>query len=246
MFKYKIVIEYDGTRFYGWQVQKNLSTIQGEIESALWQLTKKNITIYSASRTDSGVHALGQVAHFQLQKLYKTNEIQGALNHYLKDKQIVVINTKIVSPEFNARFSNKKKQYIYKIINRSSPLTLDSNRAWHIRSTLNISLMKEASQYLIGTFDFTSFRAARCQSKSPIKTLSNIEVIKKDNEISIIFDGTSFLYKQIRIIVGTLRDFGIKRNLPSYMKYILRGKNRKLSGETAPSCGLYLNKIFYN
>ena len=245
MFKYKIVIEYDGTQFSGWQNQKNTITVQGEIEKALFCLTKQNIKIYGASRTDSGVHAFGQVAHFELNKLYTMNEIQNAINYYLKPNKISIINTERVSDTFHSRFSTKTKQYIYKIINRNSPLTLQKNRAWHIIPTLNLNNIQIASKYLIGTLDFTSFRSTGCQSYSAIKTIESIEFTQNNEEISIIFNARSFLYNQIRIIVGTFKYFGTKKIEPSYMKSIINGKNRKLAGETAPSYGLYLNKIFF-
>ena len=245
MSKYKIIIEHDGTNFHGWQSQKNLKTIQGEIERALFNLTKNNVNIYGASRTDAGVHAFGQVAHFQLDKLYETNEVKNAINHYLKPEKISIIEIEKVGMEFHSRFSNKTKQYIYKIINRKAPLALQKNRAWHIIPNLNINAMQEASKYLIGTFDFTSFRSTGCQSNSAIKTIDTIEIIKTNDEISIIFSAQSFLYNQIRIMVGTLKDFGIKKICPSYMKVIIDGKNRKLASETAPGYGLYLNKILY-
>lgn len=246
MLKYKIIIEYEGTNYHGWQNQKKLKTVQGEIENALFKLTQKKIHIYGASRTDVGVHAFGQVAHFQLEKYYELHEIQSAINYYLKLEKISIINIEKVSPDFHARFSNKTKQYVYKIINRKSPLTLYKSYAWHIMTPLNIENMLKASQYLIGTFNFTSFRASGCQSNSPVKTINSIKFEKEYDTISIIFNAKSFLYKQIRIIMGTLKDFGAKEICPSYMLKIIEAKNRRYAGNTAPSCGLYLDKIFYS
>ena len=245
LLRYKVVIEYDGTQFSGWQNQKNVMTVQGEIEKALFCFTRRNIKIYGASRTDAGVHALGQVAHFELNKLYDINKIQSAVNYYLKPNKISIVNIEKVSDTFHARFSNKTKQYVYKIINRNAPLTLEKNRAWHIVPHLNLNNIKTASQYLIGTFDFTSFRSTGCQSHSAIKTINSIKIIQKDAEISIIFNAKSFLYNQIRIIVGTFKYFGLNKIKPSYMQSIINAKNRNLAGETAPSYGLYLAKIFF-
>jgi tRNA pseudouridine38-40 synthase len=245
LLKYKIVVEYEGTNYHGWQNQKDLKTVQGEIEYAIFKFTKKTITVYGASRTDAGVHAYGQVAHFQLEKYYETHEIQNAINYYLKPQKITIIKIEKVGDDFHARFSNKSKQYVYKIINRKSPLTLHKDRAWHVMPPLNIANIITASQYLVGTFDFTSFRSAGCQANSPLKTINSINFEQIDNEISIIFDAKSFLYNQIRIMVGTLKDFGTKEICPSHMSKIINGRNRKLAGETAPSCGLYLNKISY-
>ncbi len=245
MLKYKITIEYEGTKYHGWQRQKNLDTIQGEIESALFKLTKKHILVYGASRTDSGVHSYGQVAHFEICNHYNIDEIQNAINYYLKPQKISIVNIELVKNIFHARFSKKKKRYIYKIINRKSPLTIQKNLAWHVILPLDINNMIEASKYMLGTFDFTSFRASGCQSNSPIKTIDSIKIIKNNNEINLIFTAESFLYNQIRIMVGTLKDFGTKQLNPSYMKEIISAKNRKFAGETAPSFGLYLDEIHY-
>ena len=246
MLRYKIIIEYEGTCYHGWQRQKGLKTIQEEIENALCKLTKKNIPVYGASRTDAGVHAFGQVAHFQLEKYYETPKIRDAINYYLKPEKISIIKIQKVSNSFHSRFSNKMKQYVYKIINRASPLTLHKHYAWHITKPLNVTNMIKASEYLIGTFDFTSFRSSGCQANSAIKSIRSIEFSQDNDCISVIFNAESFLYNQIRIMVGTLKEFGIKERSSSYMRKIIEGKNRILAGETAPSCGLYLNVISYD
>lgn len=246
MLKYKVTIEYEGTKYHGWQRQKNLNTIQGEVETALFKLTKGHVLVYGASRTDAGVHSYGQVAHFEICNNYNIHEIQSAINYYLKPQKISIVNIELVENIFHSRFSKKTKCYIYKIINRKSPLTIQKNLAWHIIPPLDINNMIKASKYIIGTFDFTSFRASGCQSNSPIKTIDSIEIIKNNNEIDLIFIAESFLYNQIRIMVGTLKDFGTKQLNPSYMKEIISAKDRKFAGETAPSCGLYLDKIHYS
>ena len=244
--RYKVSIEYDGTGFYGWQSQKNVNTVQNEIEKALFRLSQEKVRIYGASRTDKGVHAYGQVAHFDLAKVYRTYEIQGAVNYYLKRQKICIISIEKISDNFHARFSAKTKQYTYKIINRVAQPTLLKNRAWHIKQPLDVNAMRKASNNLIGTHDFSSFRAVGCQSSSPIKSIDSIYINKVGNEIDITFIAKSFLYNQVRIIVGSLSDFGKNKFPSSYMKKIIEAKDRKLAGETAPSHGLYLDKVFYD
>ena len=246
MHRYKVLIEYDGVGFYGWQSQKNVNTIQDEIEGALFKLSQEKVRIYAASRTDKGVHAYGQVAHFDLNRDYTTLEVQGAVNYYLKPQKICIITAEKVDGNFHARFASKTKQYTYKIINRVAEPALLKNRAWHIKEELDINAMTNALNYLIGTHDFSSFRAAECQSLSPVKTIDSIRLNKIDNEINIIFIAKSFLYNQIRIMVGSLSDFGKGKFSPSYMKKIIKARDRKLAGITAPSCGLYLDKISYH
>ena len=246
MLKYRITIEYEGTKYHGWQRQKKLYTVQDEIEKALFRLTKKHIIIYGASRTDAGVHAYGQIAHFETDQCYSANSIKNALNYYLKFQAISITNIALVDKIFHARFSKKVKRYFYRIINRKSPLTMQTNFAWHILPKINISNIIQASKYIIGTFDFTSFRASGCQSQSFIKTINYIEIIRDRHEIKLIFIAESFLYNQIRIMVGTLKNFGINSQLdPLYMKEIIDSKNRRIAGDTAPSCGLYLDQIYY-
>lgn len=244
--RYKVLIEYDGTEFYGWQSQKNMSAIQDEVEGALLKLSQEKIRIYGASRTDKGVHAHGQVAHFDINRDYTTFEMQGAVNYYLKPQKVSIIAVEKVNDDFHARFSAKTKQYTYKIINRIAEPTLLKNRAWHIKEELDINAMTNALNYLIGIHDFSSFRAAGCQSLSPVKTIDSIRLNKIDNEINITFIAKSFLYNQIRIMVGTLSDFGKGKFPPSYMKKIIKARDRRLAGITAPSCGLYLDKISYH
>ena len=244
--RYKVLIEYDGTDFYGWQSQKNVITIQGEIEKALFKLSQTKVKVYGASRTDKGVHAYGQVAHFDINKDYTTNEIQGAVDYYLKPQKICIIAVEKVDNNFHARFSPKIKQYTYKIINRIAQLALLKNRAWHIKEVLDTNAMTRASNYLVGTYDFSSFRATGCQSSSAVKTIDLISVNKANDEINITFVAKSFLYNQIRIMVGTLRDFGKGKFPPSYMQKIIKARDRKLAGETAPGHGLYLDEISYH
>ncbi len=243
--KYKIIIEYDGTDFHGWQSQKNVTTIQNAIENALFKLTQKEVKINGASRTDAGVHAYGQVAHFNLEKPYELHKIQDGVNHYLKLQNICIINVEEVDENFHARFSAKNKQYVYKILNRVAPPVLLKNKAWHVKYMLDTKAMQEASNYLIGTHDFSSFRAVGCQAISPIKSIDAISVNQINEEIHITLNAKSFLYNQVRIIAGTLYNFGRNKLLPIEMEGIIRSRDRRLAGETAPGHGLYLEKIEY-
>lgn len=201
--------------------------------------------VHSASRTDQGVHAYGQVAHFDMEKIYELHEIQNAVNYHLRPHEICILYVEQVDDKFHSRFSAKTKQYCYKIINRSAPPVLLKNKAWHVRYPLNIDAMKETSAHLLGKHDFSSFRAVGCQAVSPIKTIDSIRLDKKGDEIYITIVAKSFLYNQIRIIVGTLCDFGKNKFPPAYIKTIIEAKNRVLAGETAPGYGLYLEEIFY-
>ncbi|WPX96017.1 tRNA pseudouridine(38-40) synthase TruA [Candidatus Bandiella euplotis] len=243
--RYKLVIEYDGTNFHGWQSQKNAITIQGELEIAISNLLKIEVKVQGASRTDSGVHAYGQVAHFDVEKSYDIYRMQNGINYYLRPHKICIVAIEKVDDEFHARFSAKHKQYVYQIINRTAPTVLFENKAWHIKEQLNIYKMQEAAGHLIGTHDFSSFRATGCQAQSPIKTLDSVQIEKVDDQISIKLTAKSFLYNQVRIMVGTLRDFGQEKWSPSHMKAILESKTRALAGQTAPSHGLHLKKIDY-
>ena len=243
--RYKIIIEYDGTDFHGWQSQKNANTIQSAIEDALSKLTQKEVQIHGSSRTDAGVHANGQVAHFDLEKNYELYTIQNGINQHLSPQKICIVEVEEVDENFHARFSAKTKQYVYKILNRAAPAVLLKNKAWHVKYPLDINAMQQASNYLMGSHDFSSFRAAGCQALSPIKSIDSVCIRSIDNEIYITIQAKSFLYNQVRIIVGTLYEFGKNKFPPEYMEKIIHEKNRRLAGQTAPSHGLYLKTIHY-
>ena len=246
MVRYKIVIEYDGSGFFGWQRQHNGVSIQETIEDAIEQFTNQKITVFGAGRTDAGVHALGQVAHFDLEHEYDVSRIQNAINHFVKPK-IAILSVEKVSVDFHARFSAKRKRYIYRIVNRSCHLAILCKKAWLVREYVDSSLILQATNILVGKHDFSSFRAARCQSKNPIKTVDKIEVLQKDETvIEIIFEGKSFLHNQVRIMVGALKNVGIGKWDGAKLKQVLDAKDRRLSAETAPSYGLYLARIWYN
>lgn len=245
MSRYKFIIEYDGSLYHGWQYQEGLPTIQGEIERAIFQITGEKIRLHVSGRTDAGVHALGQVAHTDIQKHLDPFRFSYGLNHFLAPQGISILNIEIVDESFHARFSTVARSYVYKIINRRSPLTIDFKRAYHVPIPLNITAMNEAARYLIGTHDFTSFRASECQALSPIKTLEVAEFIKIQDHVEFHTRSKSFLHHQVRNMVGSLCLVGLGKWRPIDLYQALIAKDRKAAGPTAPPDGLYLREIIY-
>lgn len=245
-FRYKIIVEYDGTGLSGWQKQKHSSSVQECIENAINSFTRENVTVYGAGRTDAGVHALGQVAHFDLTKCLEEKATRNAINHFLKPHKISIVDVKHVENSFHARFDAKQKVYTYKILNREAPSPILKNKAWHVKEYLDIDKIQSAANLLIGKYDFSSFRGTSCQAKSPIRTIDYISVCREQDIISISIAGRSFLYNQVRIITGCLRKVGSGKINNEDIKTILLSKNRSNAAETAPEYGLYLSKIFYD
>lgn len=245
MTRYKITIEYDGINFAGWQRQSNAPSIQQCIEEAIEKFSRETPSIYGSGRTDAGVHAHAQVAHFDLEKEYTPQSIIGAINHFIKPHRIVITHCEITSNDFHARFSAKKRHYRYLILNRNAPSSLDANRSWHIRAKLNIEAMQLAADSIIGQHDFTSFRATHCQALSPIKTLDEIKIYQQDEQIIITIKARSFLYHMVRNIVGTLIPIGLGKLKIEEMSKILKSKDRKNAKVTAPAHGLYFSMVEY-
>ena len=247
--RYKLTIEYNGTNFIGWQKQKKGFSIQGTIEKAAKNFLQSEVDITVAGRTDAGVHADAQVAHLDIFKKLKIKNILFGLNFYLSKEKfgedISIKKVNKVDANFNARFGAKKKTYKYKIYNNESRSPMHAYNTWWVSQKLNIVDMKKASKYLLGNHDFSSFRASGCQSLSPIKTLDKIAIIKKKNIITLTFTARSFLYNQVRIMTGTLKDVGSGLIKPEALKKILQKKKRASSGITAPSKGLTLYKVYY-
>ena len=244
MHNYKIVIEYDGTNFVGWQQQENGKSIQGALQEALVKLSNEKITIFGAGRTDAGVHAYGQVASFNLNKKIETDVIRDGLNQHLRPHPIAVQNAEIVDDNFHARFSAKKRWYEYKIINRRPPLTIDLNRAWCVYKNLDIEKMKNESLSFLGKHDLNAFRSAHCQSKNSMKTIDSVSIKNIDEQIIIEVSAKSFLHSQVRIMIGTLVDIA-KGNINKTVLDIINSKQRDIAGQTAPANGLYLKKVEY-
>ena len=239
MSRYKISIEYDGTPFHGWQRQDGFDSIQQRVEESMTPFLKKKITILGSGRTDAGVHALCQVAHFDFDSDIDCFRLQGCMNFYLLEVPISILSIEKVSNDFNARLNAQERSYVYKILNRRSKPSIDANRMWNIISDLDEKKMHHAAQYLVGKHDFSSFRASGCQSKSPVKTINKISVDRDGDVITISVAAKSFLYHQIRNIVGSLVLIGNgKWNEKDFLK-AFHAKDRMKSGQTAPACGLY-------
>jgi len=246
MYRYQILIEYDGTPYIGWQIQKKGNSIQKTIQLALSKLLGKKIVLYGSGRTDAGVHALEQSAHFDVKnKLENIDRIIKSLNFFLNNKMISIIKIKKKNLNFHARHSAKKRIYLYIIQNRFSPSTINKNREWHIRKKLDIKLIKKGTKKLLGTHDFSAFRSSNCSAKTPIRTINEIIIIKSKNRIKLKFKSKSFLKNQVRSMVGCLKYLGEKKwNLNKFID-VLEKKDRKKVAPPAPACGLYLEKIIY-
>lgn len=244
--RYKVIIEYDGGGFVGWQRQDNGLSIQGCLENAIYRLSKQTVKVFGAGRTDAGVHAFGQTAHFDMKNAkLSLLVIQKAINHFLKPQKISVLAIEEVTKDFHARFSAKRKTYLYKIINRTTPLTISTGYAWLIKEKLNLGAMNAAAQILVGSHDFSSFRSVACQAKSSIRTIEMINVINNQGVIEVYIEARSFLHNQVRIILGCLRKIGNGSWDEKKLKDVLEAKNRCMAAETAPASGLYLLDIQY-
>ena len=245
MQRYKIYIEYDGTPFVGWQFQKNGLSIQKVLQDAIFNFSKEKVVVTGAGRTDSGVHALAQIAHFDLKKKIEKKKFLPGLNQHIGNKPITVLKIEKINNKFHARFDAKKRTYQYTIINRPSPLALQKSKAWHIRKKLDVKAMGKGAKLLLGTHDFSTFRASSCGAKSPIKTMDNILIKKNKDKITLKFISKSFLQQQVRSMVGSIKYLGDGRwNLNDFKKSF-KSKNRLKCAPPAPACGLYLTNIKY-
>ena len=245
--RYKITVEYDGTNLLGWQRQLDGPSVQEHLENALFAFTGTKTEVAGAGRTDAGVHALKQVAHFDVEKDWDTFRIREAYNAHLRLREapVSVLEVEKVSSDFHARFSAKGRGYIYRILNRKSPPAIEKNRVWWVPVPLDTEKMRQGAQYLLGRHDFTSFRAAACQAKSPVKTLDRLDIEQHGEEIVFIVEARSFLHHQVRNMVGTLREVGDSSRKPEDIKTILEACDRRMAGPNAPACGLYLNRVEY-
>ena len=231
--------------FIGWQRQERPGSVQQTIEEAIYAFSGEKITLHAAGRTDSGVHAIGQVAHFDLERVWQCDTILSAVNYYLKHVATKIVHVEKVDPKFHARFSAIQRHYQYIILNRKAPPTFEKNRLLHFPYPLFPELMQKAANLLIGQHDFTSFRAANCQAKSPIKTLSTINIHARDDYILIDVSAPSFLYHQVRNITGSLLYVGKKKWTIDKFQTIFKACDRRQAGPTAPAYGLYFKKIIY-
>jgi len=243
--RYKLTIEYDGTPFVGWQVQDNGTSVQGAIVEAVAAFSGETVPVQGAGRTDAGVHALGQVAHVDLTKDWNVDNIRDALNFHLRPHPIAVLAAERAPENFDARFSAIKRHYLYRIINRRADLALEANRAWRIGRPLDAAAMHCAAQKLVGRHDFTTFRAAECQAKSPVKTLDRLEVMRDGEELRVTAVARSFLHHQVRSMVGSLVHVGEGKWSSDDLAAALAARDRAACGQVAPPQGLYLVRVEY-
>lgn len=247
MMRYKITVEYDGTNYCGLQKQPDLQnkSVEEIIENAVFSFAQERVKINASGRTDAGVHALAQVAHFDLSKNFATHKIISGLNNYLRQEDIAIIDCQLVDENFHSRFNAKMRHYRYLIVNRRAPLTLQKNRAWHLTQQIDFKAMEQAAQFLVGEHDFSAFRDAECQAKSSVRTITGIILKKNADEIIIEVSAKSFLHHMVRNIVGTLVWVGIDKIKAEELKTILEKKDRTKSGPNAPACGLYFVRVDY-
>jgi len=243
--RYKLVLEYDGGPFVGWQRQDNGESVQAVLERAIHAFCSETVNVFGAGRTDSGVHATGQVAHFDLDREAPPETIRDALNFHLRPAPVAVIAAERADPEFHARFSATGRAYLYRVLNRRAPPALDLGRVWWVPTPLDAAAMAEAAQMLVGRHDFTSFRAKLCQAKSPLKTLDALDVHRYGEEIHVIARARSFLHHQVRNMVGSLKWVGEGRWSAADLRAALEACDRARGGPTAPAEGLCLTDVAY-
>jgi tRNA pseudouridine38-40 synthase len=243
--RFRLSLEYDGTPFVGWQRQDNGPSIQAALEDAVFAFSRERITVHGAGRTDAGVHALGQVAHFDIIRETPADTVRDALNFYLRPHPVTVLAVDVAVGDFHARFSAIGREYLYRIINRRAPLAVERCRAWQVIPPLDAEAMHAAAQVLVGKHDFSSFRAAACQAASPVKTLDAISVTRDGDELRVSLKARSFLHSQVRIITGTLRTVGEGKWGAAELTAALEAKDRTAAGPTAPPDGLYLVRVNY-
>ncbi len=244
--RYALKIEYDGTPFVGWQRQANGLGVQQALEEAIARLAgQREVRVQGAGRTDTGVHARGQVAHVDLAKDWPAHKLRAGLNFHLRPRPVVVLAAARVGEDFHARFSAVRRHYLYRILNRPAPPALDARRVWHVAVTLDANIMHEAAQALVGRHDFTTFRASQCQAESPVKTLDAIAVTRSGEEIHVACSARSFLHNQVRSIVGSLKLVGEGKWTAGDLRAALEARERAACGPVAPPEGLYLMRVDY-
>ena len=243
--RYKLTIEYDGGPYNGFQAQADQPSVQSSLERAVLAFSGEAARIHAAGRTDSGVHATGQVVHFETDRLWSAETVRNAVNAHLIPEPIAVLQAELADDEFHARFSAIGRRYSYRILNRRAPPALDAGRVWHLQKPLDVDAMHAAAQSLIGLHDFTTFRDAHCQSKSPVKTLDVATVSRLGEEVVLTFAARSFLHRQVRSMTGSLAEVGIGRWSVGDLRAALEAADRTRCGQVAPAEGLYLTGVVY-
>ena len=244
--RYKLTVEYDGRPYRGFQAQAGLASVQGAIEAAVKGFCGQDLRLQAAGRTDTGVHATGQVVHVDLDKAWKPEVVRDALNAHLVPEPIAILSAEQVDdPRWHARFSATERRYIYRILNRTAPPALDWGRVWHVKKPLDAEAMHTAAQALVGHHDFTTFRDLQCQAKSPMKTLDVARVRREGDEVVLEFASRSFLHRQVRSMTGTLAEVGLGRWSAADVTQALAARDRRACGPVAPATGLYLVGVKY-
>ena len=243
--RYKITVEYDGSGFVGWQRQKNGLGVQQAIEEAIAGFSGETVTLFAAGRTDAGVHALGQVAHFDLQREFDTDTVRDAVNFHVKPAPVSVLKAEPAKADFDARRSARQRAYLYRLCNRRAEPVLERKRAWWVATPLDAAAMADAARVLTGKHDFTTFRAINCQARSPVKSLDVLDVAREDDFILIRARARSFMHHQVRNIVGTLKLVGEGKWTAEDVTAALEARDRARGGPTAPAQGLYLVEVLY-
>ncbi|NBB16407.1 tRNA pseudouridine(38-40) synthase TruA [Caulobacter sp. SLTY] len=243
--RYRLTIEYDGSPYRGFQAQDDLPSVQGSIERAVKAFCGEELRIHAAGRTDTGVHATGQVIHIDLTKAWPPTTVRNALNAHLVPEPIVVLDAEIAQEGWHARFSATERRYLYRILNREAPPALDQGRVWHVKKPIDAAAMHAAAQALVGHHDFTTFRHLHCQAKSPMKTLDLAVVRRESDYVLLDFASRSFLHRQVRSMTGTLVEVGVGRWTGEDVVKALEARDRRACGPVAPAEGLYLTDVSY-
>jgi len=243
--RYRLLIEYDGQPFHGFQAQASLPSVQGAIERAVKAFCGETLRLQAAGRTDTGVHATGQVVHIDLEKDWPAETVRNALNFHLIPDPVAVLEASVAEGDWHARFSAKERRYLYRILNRVGPPALDRGRVWHVKKPLDADAMHAAAQVLVGHHDFTTFRDLGCQAKSPMKTLDLAAVRRDGDHVLLEFASRSFLHRQVRSMTGSLAQVGLGRWTADDLKAALEARDRRACGPVAPADGLYLTYVGY-
>ena len=244
--RYRLTVEYDGGPYRGFQAQGALPSVQGSLERAIFRFTGETLRIHAAGRTDTGVHATGQVIHVDLQKDWKPEVVVNAMNAHLVPEPIAVLDARLVGDDWHARFSAKARRYEYRVLNRLAPPAIDQGKVWHVKKPLDAEAMHEAAQVLVGHHDFTTFRDMQCQAKSPMKTLDLAAVRREGDKVLLAFASRSFLHRQVRSMAGSLVEVGVGRWTKDDLAAALAARDRRACGPVAPADGLYFTGVSYD